>query len=141
MRTILMALLLAVTSSSTWAADVLSADAARKAALAGELTIVDIRTPQEWAQTGVPDVAHAMDMTRKGFAQRLIELYEAHPDRPMAIICASGARSTYVVTALEQRGLTRLVNIREGMSGGQHGKGWIANSLPTRRADQPLVTE
>ncbi len=138
MRTTLIAIFLTVLSSVAWSADVLTADAARKAALAGELTVVDIRTREEWAQTGLPDVAHAMDMTEKGFARRLVELYEAHPNRPMAIICASGARSTYVVTALRERGLDRLVNIREGMTGGQHGPGWLAKKLPVRALEQPL---
>jgi rhodanese-related sulfurtransferase len=79
-----------------------------------------------------------MDMTQQGFAQRLVELYEAHPNRPMAIICASGARSTYVVTALRERGLKRLVNIREGMTGGRNGPGWLAKNLPVRSIDQPI---
>lgn len=139
MRAILIAILFATMSSFAWAADALTPEDARKAALAGELTIVDIRTPQEWAQTGLPDVAHAIDMTQKGFAQRLVELYEAHPERPMAIICASGARSTYVVTALEQRGMDRLLNIREGMTGGKYGPGWLARKLPVRATDQPMT--
>ena len=55
MRTTLIAILLTVLSTVAWSADVLTADEARKAALAGELTVVDIRTHEEWAQTGLPE--------------------------------------------------------------------------------------
>lgn len=137
MRKLLLLILIALMPINAWSADVLSAQAARKAALAGEVTLVDIRRPDEWAVTGVPDVAHAMDMTQPGFAKRLVELYQAHPDRPMALICATGGRSTYVATALEQRGMTRIVNVREGMLGSQDGPGWVAHNLPVRKADQP----
>ena len=141
MRLFLAAILFSLFSTLGWSADGLSAEDARKAALDGELTVVDIRTKQEWKTTGLPDVAHAMDMTQKGFVSRLLDLYEAYPDRPMAIICASGARSTYVVTALRERGLRRLINIREGMTGGPNGPGWLAKKLPVRTVDQPIVSE
>ena len=80
MRTFILAALAFLISSATFAADVITAADAREAALAGEVTLVDIRTPQEWAATGVPDVAHALDMTEEGFVQKLLALYEAHPD-------------------------------------------------------------
>lgn len=139
MRTFILAALAFLISNATFAADVITAAEARAAALAGEVTLVDIRTPQEWAATGVPDVAHALDMTEEGFVQKLLALYEAHPDRPMAVICATGGRSTYVTTALEQRGLDRLINVSEGMSGSKHGPGWLARSLPVRGADEAPV--
>lgn len=129
-----------MTASAAWAAGEMSAEEARAAALAGKVTLVDIRTPEEWENTGVPDVAHLLNMHEDGFASRLLALYEAHPDRPMAVICATGARSTYVTTALEQRGLTRLLNVREGMMGSKHGPGWLRRSLPIRKAGTPMVT-
>ena len=123
MRALLMAALGVFLSGSVWAADVMTAAERASAALSGEITLVDIRTPQEWSETGVPDVAHTLNMHSDGFASRLLALYEAHPDRPMAVICATGARSTYVTTALEQRGLTRLLNVGEGMLGSKYGPG------------------
>ena len=139
MRTLILAALAFMISSVAIAADVITATEAREAALAGEVTLVDIRTPQEWAATGVPDVAHALDMTEAGFVGKLLALYEEHPDRPLALICATGGRSTYVATALEERGLDRLLNVSEGMSGSQHGPGWLARSLPVRRADEAPI--
>ena len=129
-----------VLGSTVQAGDVMSADAARQAALDGEITLVDIRTPQEWAASGVPDVAHAMDMTAEGFVNKIVELYQAHPDRKLGLICATGGRSTYLMTALQQRGFDRLLNVKEGMHGGQAGPGWAARGLPVRRAEDPLVS-
>lgn len=140
MRAVLLAALGVIMAGTAWAADVMTAEQARSAALSGEITLVDIRTPQEWSETGVPDVAHVLNMHSDGFASRLLALYEAHPDRPLAVICATGARSTYVTTALEQRGLTRLLNVREGMLGSKHGPGWLSRSLPVRKATEPLVS-
>lgn len=140
MRAMLFLLYVLLLPVSAWSADVMSAADARKAALAGELTLVDIRRPEEWAETGVPDVAHVLDMTQSGFAKRLVELYQAHPNRPMALICASGARSTYVVTALEERGFDRILNVREGMFGSQHGPGWLKQELPVRAPGRPRIS-
>lgn len=141
MRALLLILWISLIPVSAWSGDVMTAEAARKAALAGELTLVDIRRPDEWAVTGVADVAHAMDMTEPGFAKRLVELYEAHPDRPMALICATGGRSGYVATALEQRGMTRIIDVGEGMMGSQQGPGWLSRKLPVRKADQPRLED
>lgn len=123
------------------AKDTLTADEARRAALAGEITLVDIRTPEEWAKTGVPDVAHALDMKSDGFVRDLLELYNRHPDRGLAVICASGGRSGYVASALAQRGMHRIVNVPEGMFGAEGAPGWLARSLPVRAAGTPPLTE
>lgn len=140
MRAILLAILGLAVWTQAWSAEILTAEQARAAALAGEITLVDIRTPEEWDRTGVPDVAHTLNMHEKGFASRLLSLYEAHPDRPMAVICATGGRSNYVTTALEQRGLTRLLDVSEGMMGSEAGPGWLKRSLPVRKPGEPLAT-
>lgn len=140
MRALLLILWICLMPLFAWSSDQISADEAREAALAGELTLVDIRRPDEWQETGLPDVAHALDMTAQGFAQRLVELYQAYPDRPMALICRSGSRSTYVATALQQRGLTGILNVREGMAGSKHGPGWLARGLPVRKASEPRLS-
>lgn len=141
MRALVLAAMALIWAGSAWAVDAISAAEARRAALAGEITLVDIRTPQEWQATGVPDVAHALDLHSDGFVDRLLVLYEAHPNRPMAVICATGGRSGYVTKALEQRGLSRLLDVPEGMAGSQHGPGWLARSLPVRAPVDAPVTD
>jgi hypothetical protein len=46
----------------------LSAPEAFTKAQAGEITLIDIRTPREWRQTGVAEGALTIDMTKKTFA-------------------------------------------------------------------------
>ena len=115
---------------------VLTAEAAREQALKGEIVLVDIRTPPEWAETGVPDVAHLIDLHGDKFAVKLKRLMDEHPGKPIAMICATGGRSSYVAKALEQRGIT-ILNVREGMMGSPDGPGWRRKGLPVRAPDQP----
>jgi len=55
----------------------------------------------------------------------------ADRDRPIALICARGNRSTVASSALTQAGYTHVYNIREGMFGSPDGPGWLARGLPT----------
>ena len=72
------------------AADEMPAGDARAAALAGDVVVVDIRTPEEWAESGVADVAHTISMHGEQFAVKLKALMDAHPGKPLALICATG---------------------------------------------------
>lgn len=133
----LLALLIAVVAAQpAIAGDVLSADAARKAALRGDVVLVDIRTPEEWAETGVPDVAHKVDLRGSQFVAKLKALMDANPGKPIAAICATGGRSTYLADALAKSGI-QILNVREGMFGSHAGPGWLNRKLPTRAVDAP----
>ena len=52
-------------------------------------------------------------------------------DRPIALICARGNRSTHAQRILRNAGFTRVYNIREGMFGSRDGPGWLSQTLPT----------
>ncbi len=110
---------------------VMSAPEAYKAAKSGELILVDIRTPEEWQETGIGDGAIALDMRAADFVQKLVEIRKTYPAKPIAMICRTGNRSTYVTTTLDKQGFPDLVNVAEGMVGGPNGKGWIKQNLPT----------
>lgn len=109
----------------------ITAPEAYAAAKAGEIILVDIRSPQEWAQTGIGAGAIGIDMRTKLFVERLAKLRSDNPDTPIALICRSGNRSGYTFDALTKRGFKNLLDVSEGMSGGPNGKGWIAHGLPT----------
>ena len=47
---------------------------AYKAASKGEILFLDIRTPQEWQQTGIPEPAQPVSMHLKSFLTKLIKL-------------------------------------------------------------------
>jgi len=109
---------------------VMSAADAHEQALTGEVILVDIRRPDEWSGTGIGEGAIALDMREDDFVPSLIALRQANPETPIAMICRTGNRSNYVVTALAGQGFPGLVDVSEGMAGGPNGTGWIRLGLP-----------
>ncbi|MEZ5716045.1 MAG: rhodanese-like domain-containing protein [Paracoccaceae bacterium] len=115
---------------------VMGADEAFAKAKSGEITLIDIRTPEEWAQTGVPEGALALDLTQqKSFLDTLVMLRQADGSKPIALICRTGNRSGYVVKTLAAQGFPGLVDVTEGVVGGRNGKGWLTRGLPTYKGD------
>ncbi len=108
----------------------MDAPAAHDAALAGEIILVDIRTPPEWAETGIGEGAVAINLRDPGFVQALVRLRQSYPDKPIALICRTGSRSGYAVSTLARQGFPGLVDVPEGMAGSAAGPGWIARGLP-----------
>ncbi|PWE34444.1 hypothetical protein DDZ14_01300 [Maritimibacter sp. 55A14] len=108
----------------------LSAPEAFEKARAGEIFLIDIRRPDEWARTGVPQGGHPLDMRRDDFEQALARITAADPDRPVALICARGVRSSQLTARLQAAGMTRLIDIPEGMNGSAAGPGWVRRGLP-----------
>jgi rhodanese-related sulfurtransferase len=136
-----LALVAAVCVLAAWSASaetvIIGADEALARAEAGEITIVDIRSPAEWAETGLP--ARAVGATllddarrpRPAFLDEILALVEGDRSRPIALICARGNRSALAARLLAEQGFTRLHDIGEGMIGGAGGPGWLARDLPT----------
>ena len=116
-------------------ADELSAPEAYARASAGEIVLIDVRSPSEWRQTGLP--AHGKAVTihdpegLPAFVRKITALLGNDPSQPVALICASGVRSTYAEKLLEQAGFTAVYNVTEGMMGGRAGPGWLKHTLPT----------
>lgn len=114
----------------------ISPEEALERAKKGEITIVDIRLPLEWAETGLPDPAVGISLhdetlqPRKDFLDDLVALAEGDRDRPIALICARGNRSTFAQKLLAASGFTEIYDIAEGMVGGVNGPGWIERNLP-----------
>lgn len=102
-------------------------------AQSGEITLVDIRTPREWRQTGVPVGAAPIDMRRKDFVQALEQILGGAHDAPVALICARGVRSARMTRALVAAGFTNVLDVPQGMLGSASGPGWLAGNLPVAR--------
>ncbi|NCC28350.1 MAG: rhodanese-like domain-containing protein [Gammaproteobacteria bacterium] len=100
----------------------------------GEVTLIDIRTPIEWRQTGVAEGAHRIDMRHpkgpEGFADQVLAEVGGDKDAPVALICRTGNRSGHMQRALIDRGFTNVYNVLGGMAGSRAGAGWIRASLP-----------
>ncbi len=108
---------------------ILSAPEALSRLEAGEMVLIDIRSPDEWAETGVAEGAWPVSMHEKDFATRLQEILSAYsPDR-IALICATGGRTEYVTKVLRQNGITGVADVSEGMMGNGRGAGWIERGM------------
>lgn len=112
----------------------IAAPAAYAAAHAGKLTLIDIRTPPEWQQTGVASGATRINMIHPqgatGFVNDLLAKVGGDKTAPIALICRTGNRTTQVQRYLQAQGFTQVLNIKEGMAGSAAGPGWIARKLP-----------
>jgi len=104
---------------------------AHKAALAGEIILIDIRRPEEWLETKVAEGAIGLDMREENFVPTLVALRRANPEKPIAMICRTGNRTGYVTSALAGQGFPGLIDVNEGMQGGPNGPGWLKRGLPT----------
>lgn len=117
--------------------DILSAADANRRMEAGGLTLIDVRSPREWHQTGIPRggapvTIHDPDGV-EGFVRHVLAAVGGDRDRPIAVICARGNRSTRAHALLKARGFTSVANVREGMLGRGDKAGWIASGLPLDR--------
>jgi rhodanese-related sulfurtransferase len=108
----------------------LSVTDAHAQALSGTITLIDIRRPDEWARTGVPEGGKALDMRRKDFTQALLAEVGGQKDAPIALICARGVRSRGLSRRLIDAGFTRIIDVPEGMLGSGAGAGWLKTGLP-----------
>ncbi len=95
--------------------DVHGLNAARRS---GEVTVLDVRQPAEWAEGHIED-AHFM--TGAELPDRWSELPD---DRPLAVVCGSGYRSSVAASLLARHG-RRVFTVPGGMSA------WRAAGYPT----------
>lgn len=102
-------------------------------AQASEITLIDIRTPREWGQTGLPVGAMALDMRRSDFLDALDQIVAGRRAAPIALICARGVRSARLTKALTAAGFANVMDVPEGMLGSASGPGWISGNLPVAR--------
>lgn len=135
MRVFLLAAAMWLFAAQAMAAEIMAADVAETKAKSGEITLIDIRRPDEWKNTGVAAPAHKISMHEKGFLERLSTLVDGKKDVPIALMCATGVRSTWLSEQLEKRGFTNIVNVREGMMGSSFGPGWLARGLALKSSN------
>lgn len=102
---------------------------AHAAAASGALLLVDIRRPDEWAATGVPEHGAPIDMRAEDFAAQL-QAARSGPTQPVGVICARGVRSARLTRRLAEAGIGPIIDIPEGMLGSVAGPGWLARALP-----------
>ena len=136
----LLSVVLACGALAAQASADLTAPEAAAAVEAGKLTLVDIRTPPEWKQTGIAKGAKLVNMLHPqgapGFVNALLEQVNGDRNAPIALICRTGNRTTQVQRYLESVGFTQVHNIKEGMAGSGAGPGGIKRGLPVESCTQ-----
>ncbi|KAB8142567.1 rhodanese-like domain-containing protein [Chloroflexia bacterium SDU3-3] len=88
-------------------------------------TLIDVRSPGEYAQDG--HIAGARLMPLDALAQRMAELPK---DQPVAVICRSGGRSRVACDLLLRAGFADVTNVDGGMGA------WVGAGFPVRRGEQ-----
>lgn len=100
------------------------------------LKIIDVRSPPEWAWTGVATGAARANWWQpgeKGFLNDVLQAVGGDRSRPIALICARGVRSSKARRFLLANGFTDVRDIGEGMLGSRLGPGWLARKLPLQK--------
>ncbi len=112
---------------------------AHAALLEDQVRLLDIRSREEWRETGVAQGAWLVSMHEKRFPERLFATRQLAEGRTVALICATGGRSGAVLNALRQAGHAGFVDVSEGMLGNRLGPGWIAAGLPVVSMNEALA--
>lgn len=94
---------------------------------AGDITLIDIRRPDEWTRTGLAPDALPIDMRRDDFIGAVSEVASGGP---IALICARGVRSRRMAAELRAAGIGPIIDVPEGMLGSSAGPGWVRRGLP-----------
>ncbi|TMH43454.1 MAG: rhodanese-like domain-containing protein [Betaproteobacteria bacterium] len=110
----------------------LSAPQAFERSNQGGLLIIDIRTPEEWRETGVIPGARRVDFYRGPdvLLKSVLQMVNGDRNAPIALVCHSGSRTIQAQRFLQAQGFTQVYNVREGMAGSAAGPGWLHRPLP-----------
>ncbi len=110
----------------------LGAPEAQTMAADGSILLIDIRTPGEWMKSGLPEGAKGLTVTGPEFVDQLLKLMDGDKTKPVALICATGNRTSQVQQYLLANGFTQIADVNEGMMGNPtSGPGWLLRGLPT----------
>ncbi|MGL5116799.1 MAG: rhodanese-like domain-containing protein [Beijerinckiaceae bacterium] len=100
-----------------------------------KIVLVDIRRPDEWAETGVAEGALRIDMNDPMFAAKISQAQGGDRTMPLALICRTANRTRTVQQALMQQGYPVVINVEGGMIGNRDDAGWIRRGLPMAKAE------
>ena len=131
------AVILAFVTTAAWGAETrIHADEAYALVVNGKLTLIDVRSPQEWQKSEIPEGSLAITMHDPGgkeaFRDAVLKAVGGDKKRPIALICAVGGRSSWAQRYLKSEGFKTVFDVSEGMFGrGKSMPGWLKRGLPT----------
>lgn len=77
--------------------------------------ILDVRQPEEFAICNFEEVAETRLLPLQELHRLTLEALNLPADRPVAVCCHHGVRSTYAIEFLEQQGFENLYNLEGGI--------------------------
>ena len=89
-------LIIIVTSGISFAAETMTAPDALNKVETGTMILLDIRSPQEWKETGIASVAVPLTMHNKAFLLGFLKIVAENPNKKIGIICATGGRTAWL---------------------------------------------
>jgi len=84
-----------------------------------DLVVLDVREPSEW------DDGHIAGAINVPMGEAIERMKEIPADRPKAVLCAGGLRSSSVISALLRAGMSGWYNVAGGM------REWTKAGYPT----------
>lgn len=100
----------------------------------GGALIVDVRTPAEWRESGVPMGAALADFrgapSPAAFAEAVLQAVGGDRNRPIITICRTSNRSQAARAVLLQQGFGSVAFVTEGVVETPAGPGWSKRGLP-----------
>lgn len=108
-------------------AQAMSVVEAHSQAAASQILLIDVRTPEEWAETGVPVNAARANFRDPDFLAQVKAMIGEDTSRAVALICRSGNRSGQAAEQLRAAGYANVFNVTSGVS---MAGGWLEQGLP-----------
>lgn len=84
-------------------------------------TVLDVRTPQEFAEGHLPGAVN-LDVSSPDFASQIATL---DPTQPYAVYCRSGNRSGVALAAMAEQGFTAAYHLQGGIGAWQEAGGEV----------------
>lgn len=106
----------------------ISAAEARRAMIEDDVILIDVRTPGEWAQTGLARGAARVTLQDPAFVGKVEAITGGDRSAKIAFICRSGNRSKTARDRLKRAGYPHVTSVAGGMLA---RKGWNSEGYPT----------
>ena len=92
-----------------------------------DVVLIDVRRPEEWAETGVAKGAHRITLQDPDFLEQVVAIVGEDADADVAFICRSGGRSATARDQLMAAGYSSVTSVAGGTL---MENGWIESGLP-----------
>ncbi|MCI4644205.1 MAG: rhodanese-like domain-containing protein [Hyphomonadaceae bacterium] len=98
-----------------------------------DVVLIDVRKPEEWAESGVAQGAERVTLQDPDFMTSVEAILDYDKDADVVFICRSGGRSATARDQLIGAGYRSVSSVAGGTLGDE---GWIASGLPVEQVNR-----